>query len=1410
MYFQGITTVGRGVASSIVVSLTAFVMLLAIPTDTTAQYGDPNAEAPAGKSPAPQNRRNNGRGVTLGVGAGLGAIAPADPMALENVDNAPPRPRANRVPGMPSGGVDAPRSQQPDVPGAPANKQAQAKPKSFVIPGQYLPFTEKVLNDITQQAVAAKAGADYAQLASLLNIRRELIKTLKTEADNAGSDLLSQWADDEQVIANADAKVRKGQYQQAVDILQPRWLQRQSASPLNGDLGMALLRASLCAVVIDDKPILSRQQMQKTLDDILAGDPMQVEAVVVRAWMIDADPENEFLRLESRSSIIQRNQLLLPMQQSLQADLGMTDNSVVAGDPTFADGPRQMTRSPGRLGPGQSQQAQWSASKAGMPESMSRFLLSVTSYSLGISRNPVFEEMKRCQEFFGRNVLQMTDRDANEYCLLNGQLWQRWQNMGRPQWRLLDKPLNKPWQGYSLYVFRWNGQDVQATAGASGQTNADLGGRNSSYGAMPGRAAARLPVRGDSSQESPQETGNLYDLLRDKEPMEKGSLGQIGEYCLAIYDSSDVLTKDLEAMVILKGQVSVFKSAWKRQSSSLDNKVDEGKYLIFPETQMERMETIQGQITYDTSGKVTLIPLFGVLEKEKKEDTVKVSFFVDDKGAKFLLDDNQQKIYFTDSDILEIHTPGFKPGKPYKGRLLRPMWFSHFSNDLSDAGRLLKWARRSSDARASKMLGPLIKDVEKSGQRGKSIDDLLFDAVFRDKTVIAVDRSQNQYQAIWDYQDHVRDAKQFFVSASYGFDPRARLLIWQDQNQGKTISRPIPGRNNPYGTGQPGQPASKNDGEFTFTGSLVFLDENGEVVPNQFYESAELADLRTGQIMDFMTPSYEAIPNPLIGLDGPPPGKQQTAAGGIYGSEPVKDPTKPDDSTWLGFMFITAHKALMAGDLHLAATMLREMPPMEVTFPRVTTAQTPGSDDIKLMVAGMEQAILSAMMKLQAKLVFAGILDEMGRTSQANEMRWGAKASWTLAVEPLLEELTRFATSYGYSVSEQFLKVRNQVTTSFASIPAASASQNEGSKGFMADLLAGIKAMGQNPTSSTTAKNVGGKFEPEKLADLLQADSQLDKWFADFYSGKPAESEYIKAKQWLRQNRPELLLRNPANEFESMLFGYKPLIYANGTIERLRHFAEPSDGIASQWNGVLYAVETEQYSLARIRLLELAYHQRDAAKNYAPESLDYLIPSVNAIAMLWLATGSESFLYGPVRFGTDFAEVTINELEDFIKRRMYVLLPQNDVNSYLQPIYNIRNTTNRLLTSDKYLSERFFWFEYTQLADGQYNPSKAADVAELPARLTLPATTAAQPAESDESKAQPASESTVQAQQMLEQADKMKKIRLYSKALDICDDILARWPGSAEAEKSQLLIKSILQLQPQLTSQRQQAGKWTQ
>ena len=343
--------------------------------------------------------------------------------------------------------------------------------------------------------------------------------------------------------------------------------------------------------------------------------------------------------------------------------------------------------------------------------------------------------------------------------------------------------------------------------------------------------------------------------------------------------------------------------------------------------------------------------------------------------------------------------------------------------------------------------------------------------------------------------------------------------------------------------------------------------------------------------------------------------------------------------------------------------------------------------------------------------------------------------------------------------------------------------------------------MGRNPEADSTGKHVRSKFQPEKLADLLKTDSKLDKWFTDFYGGKPSENEYSKAKQWLRQNRPELMLRNPKNEFESMLFGYRPLAHKNDTIERIKPFTDSSDNLTKQWDSVLYAVETEQYSLVRIKLLELAYQQRDAAKNSSPQSLDYLIPSVNSIAMLWLATGSESFLYGPVRFGTDFAEVTINELEDFIKRRMYVQLPKEDADSYLQPIYNIRSITNRLLTSDKYLSERFFWFEYTQLADGTYNPEKSANAGKLPFDIKLPVAPK-MPAKTKTSKANPLPESVMQAKQMLDHAYRMKKIRLYNKALGFCDDIIERWPDSLEAQKAQLLINSILQSQPRLKGQR--------
>jgi len=1358
-----------------------FAVLLAGSGEMAGQSGpDPNTSS---------GNRSGGRpdrGPLIGPGAGFGAVAPVDPTYLQQGPGGSGRPNMPRQPWVP------PSIQRPGA--------VESEPE---VPKFVAPDLPRNLVTLFQEAWQAKKQDNYAKLGAMLHHRRGVIKKTKV----GDSNVPQEWVDDEKYLTNCQILIRQGKYMEAVELIQPRWEQRREDELLNGDLGMALVQASLSAVVIDDQPVLGREQMKQILDMVIDRDPMQIEAAVVRAWMIDANQDEEFLRLESRPSIIERNRRLLPIQQSLDADLGREDQTAAAQPesvrPNFIPGmpPGMYPGMPPGMYSGANRTAApagWPQSKSGVPESISRFLFSVISYSLGISRDPVFDEVARCKEFFNSEYFLMTDRSGYTYAYIKGRLWQQMQASGRSQWRFLDKPNKQgPWQASSLYLFRWSGKEEEIEKYFT-QDGGLTGARANSgfprqYNSNSRQSSTGFGNQGD--QQPLSELRNLYNLLRDKQPIDNGDLGQIGEYTLTIYDSSPIFVEHLLTIPIHVSPVTTFKSAWRRQKTMALG-AEEGKYLVFSYSQLNTLKSLQGPLTQQQSqsreyaSKFDMVPLFCVLEKEK--GSVEINFYRDDQGERYLISDKGQKIYFTDSDMLELHTPGFQPGKPYKGRLIRPVSFSRYDDDLDTAKRMLKWACDTQSPALSELIG----DIEKNGRRGKTVDELLFDAVFLGKTAISTDRSQGQnwQQTLWDHKLHIENAKEFFVSTPYGFDPRGRLFIWQnlDSSSGgnpweprglsgampsamRTAMMPMGGPGMPAGRrGMPmGGPMSRSiiGGE---TGnepsSLIFLDENGEIV-SQFYDDSQLDSLKAGQQSDFLVPSDQTVPSPFIG---------------------ISSQWQPET------MRQKAQQADAKGNLHLAATLYREMPPLDFVFTSIPTG-VPSSSQIKAMISEMESAIQNAVNKLQIKIEFAKILEKMGRSDQANEMQWGVKASWKLAVKPLLEEFERFAVSYGYIVSDGFLQKQAVVTQLLANIPPTEDTAKEQSQSFMARLIKGIKTMEQPSQKSSDPVDTNIKFN---LTDFESADGidQIDKRLTQFYQGKPSITEYLKAKQWLLTQHPNLLMRSPDNEFESMIFSWKPLEISAGEIGHLDSLAKPSEEFSQLWNEVLYKVETKQYGLARLSLFEAAYHQRNAAAQNKPESLDYLVRSANAIAMLWLATGSESFLYGPVRFGTDFVKITDNELKDFIQPRMAVKLSGEQVDYYLRPIRNITDTVTRLSESDEYLNRRFFWFEYVQLAcDTGLDRSAATGYQQLG---ELPQSPKKDPVKTHER------ESVYQAKQMLQQAYVQKRLTPIG-ALRSCDTIMERWPESIEAQEAEEMIKSILRSRPAEKKERQKEGKYT-
>jgi hypothetical protein len=891
-----------------------------------------------------------------------------------------------------------------------------------------------------------------------------------------------------------------------------------------------------------------------------------------------------------------------------------------------------------------------------------------------MSRTPVFDEIELCDDFFGRS-LSLTDSSGTKYYFYQGSLWQSALTSEGFQWRyLVKKQKGNKWNAYDLFVVRWAGKDVQ-----------------------------------------PTEHEQLYNLLARRDPIKNGDLGRVGSHSLVVHDSSSVFVSDLYSLDIYVCNVSAIRAAWKGQEvavigepqtgfgapgrsirdrrdtgrnlrdtrtrDSLSNgssgrprlstreskirpliqKNQEGKVLVFTERELVRLESRAFETEFPTIAEMTstnvldLTPIFAILDKTP--GSIEIDFYHDDQGSRYLLDSRQQKVFFPDFYMLQMRTAGYEGGSVPRGVLIRPTWFSHFEKELEDLSRVLKWAQKSSQTRSTSVpqrrpaperrptperrtpapgrattgqspaaLAALIQDIETYGLPRKSVDDLLFNAVFRKKRAISISKrigALERETLMRTHQENIRQARDYFVQIPFGFDPRGRLFIYTDAND------------------------------------LVFLDQDGAEVERQFYLPDDLSRLRENMIADFITPSYEAVPNPLLAASHLPDRGDQ----------------------WdLMTMRQKAQAAFKSGNMHLAATLYRDMPALNIGFPEVSTLQSPSSEDIKNVAAQMQQAIMAAAMKVQCKLEFAGILALMGRGEAANHMMQGARAYWELALTPIVKELERYAVSYGYKLSDELTQVTSGLTKMLAIVP-----------------LAGIQSSHQGQSSAV--------FDPEAFAGVHLPDAIQQKLMS-FYDERPALQEYLKAKQWLKSNHRKLLLRNPANEFEGWAFSWRPLVVSNGEMKSIDRFGG-DEPLSKLWSQLLYDVETAggSYMPARNSLLKAAYHERDAAANADFESLDYLAHSVNAIAMLWLATASELYTQGPVRFGTDFVNVTTDELDQFIKPRMLVKLPQSTVNYHLNPILGMQETTLRLLAADRYMAERFFWFEYADL-DKRLSPDK--------------------------------------------------------------------------------------------------------
>lgn len=297
----------------------------------------------------------------------------------------------------------------------------RAKPTGPMTPAQLARKRAKIeaeLTGFTAKITAAKRKNDLGELVDLARARQKLVAQAPA---NIGG-LVGQWKADQASVAQARKLVSKTRYKQAVALLLPRWARRVRVRPVNGQLGLTLVKAALASQALAGQWALPRKTLAKILIEIIRNDPTQIEAPLILAWMTPQEPREELLRLDMRTATHKsRNLPLLKIRSAAEA------------------------------------------SKKTLPKLLYDKLLAVADYSLGVGREAIKSEFDFYKTLLdSQATINLRDAAGGSYLLRDGMLWQK-TSPKQGGWRWLRPRADGKWQPYRLRLVRYTAGTGKST-----------------------------------------------------------------------------------------------------------------------------------------------------------------------------------------------------------------------------------------------------------------------------------------------------------------------------------------------------------------------------------------------------------------------------------------------------------------------------------------------------------------------------------------------------------------------------------------------------------------------------------------------------------------------------------------------------------------------------------------------------------------------------------------------------------------------------------------------------------------------------------------------------------------------------------------------------------------------------------
>lgn len=808
-----------------------------------------------------------------------------------------------------------------------------------------------------------------AALLQLLDERSAIVR----QALPGSSKELDAWKADDEAIQKAQALSAQTKYADALKLLQDRWKERHTQTPVNGNLAMAIVHTAMGQGSVEDCWGLDRKDVEDLLREVQDKDPLHVEASVLLAFLAADDPKEELLRVDLRSTMQSRRNIPL-----------LKINAALGGDQS----------------------------------GLRREIAAASKCLLGLGRERACREDGFWKGMLMDPVVKLYDAEMNTYFLHGGSLFRKGSKKDGFAWQLLrldEKGLAwKTWR-ITFLVSSLPKNDLQAElAWLESQREKT---RPEEKPLLESRIAAikwfLVP---------------LTDMKAVK------SFNSIVGNGLAIVDSAfapeEFISQHAGTMAILPE--ALISSAWER-SQQPGAEPQAGKGLLFTPDEASRLTFAGCSQEFFTGGNwqnpLVLRPpgtpmgtafLFRsfaaspicILLQPEDDTNIKL-----DQGKYFRLYHDRAHPFWP--DVVELVTAQRKLQIKAYGDgticfpLAQPAGAAKSETDATSQRMLqamLQWTKNPGLMPNRRLSAPLPSDrawdsfgtlqlyvdfFRTSGFEShqqiaaelisgkRTVEQTLDQKKLKLQTSVYANGASFAAQVPVAGRNVMQQARDNILAMRYGIDPHNRL-VWAPVKE------------------------------------LLFKDEGGEDT-TPFYPSADIAALSAGTCKDFFLPSLSLItmpPRAWPGDAGTFPSPNQVNAG-------------------FERLISKAREAHAARDYHTAAMLYRDIAPPPFLFQAFDPTKPADSKVVQALQDAAIKYMEQNRTILQIRGEFAQVLKEAGRTAAAGEVTQSALAEWNLTGLPLMGHLRGFIEAYAYSPDPKFLTALSDLQADVAQAAAA-------------------------------------------------------------------------------------------------------------------------------------------------------------------------------------------------------------------------------------------------------------------------------------------------------------------------------------------------------------------------------------